>query len=100
MDILRNLPLQYLDVYVTDNYIYALYAGLGNAELENHSHGALSKGVGVHVFKWDGTACCSLNLDRIINCFCVDETNRVIYGIDPTGEDNSTFYRFSIPDFK
>jgi hypothetical protein len=95
----KNLPLQYVNLYTTDNYIYALYADIKEGKLENHSQKALSKGMSVHVFKWDGTALCSLNLDRIINCFCVDEKNKVIYGIDPTGEDNSIFYSFDIPDF-
>jgi hypothetical protein len=88
-EIFRNLPLQYINLYTTDNYIYALYAGKNGSELENHSHEALQQGV-----------VCSLNLDRIINCFCVDEKNNIIYGIDPTREDNSIFYRFDMPKFK
>jgi hypothetical protein len=81
----KNLPLQYVVTYVTDNYIYALYAGKTGAELENHSHEAsLSQGMFVHVFNWDGSAHCSLNLDRVISCFCIDEKNSVIYGTDPT----------------
>jgi hypothetical protein len=98
-EIVKNLPLQYINLYTTDNHIYALYAGKKEDELENHSGEALSKGVSVHVFNWDGTAICSLNLDCIINCFCVDEKNKVIYGIDPTGDENSIFYRFDIPEF-
>jgi hypothetical protein len=100
-EIFKNLPLQYINLYTTDNYIYVLYAGKNGSELENHSHEALSQGgVSIHVFYWDGTPVCSLNLDRIINCFCVDEKNNIIYGIDPTGEDNSIFYSFDIPKFK
>jgi hypothetical protein len=99
-EIIKNLPLQYINLYTTDNYIYALYAGQKGNELENHSHEALSQGVYIHVFNWDGTALCSLNLDRIINCFCVDEKNKIIYGMDPTGENNSIFYRFDIPEFQ
>jgi hypothetical protein len=99
IEIIKGLPLQYINLYTTDNYVYALYAGKKGNDMENHSQEAL-QGVSVHVFNWDGTAVCSLNLDRIINCFCVDEKNRIIYGIDPTGEDNSIFYSFDIPDFK
>jgi hypothetical protein len=97
IEIIKNLPLQYINLYTTDNHIYALYAGQKGNELENQS---LSQGVSIHVFNWDGTALCTLNLDRIINCFCVDEKNKIIYGIDPTGEENSIFYRFDIPEFQ
>jgi hypothetical protein len=100
IEILRNLPLQYLDIYTTDNYIYALYAGKPANELENYSDKALSQALSIHVFNWDGTAQCSINLDRIINCFCVDEKNNAIYGINPSGEENSIFYRFDMPDLK
>jgi hypothetical protein len=99
IETVRNLPLQYINLYTTDKHIYALYAGKKENELENHSHEALSHGVSIHVFNWDGTALCALNLDRIVNCFCVDEKNKLIYGIDPTGEENSIFYRFDIPEF-
>jgi hypothetical protein len=98
-EILRNLPLQYINLYTTDNHIYVLYANKKGNEIENHSIEALPQGVSIHVFNWDGTALCSLNLDRIINCFCVDEKNKIIYGIDPTGEENSVFYSFDMPDF-
>jgi hypothetical protein len=96
---IRVLPLQYVDIYTTDNFIYALYANKMNNELENHSHEALKEkeGMSVHIFKWDGTAFCSLNLDRIINCFCVDEINNIIYGLDPTGDENAILYRFPVP---
>jgi hypothetical protein len=95
-----KLPLQYINLYVTDSHIYALYAGKKGNELENHSRKPLSQGVSIHVFSWDGTALGILNLDRIINCFCVDEKNKIIYGMDPTGDDNSIFYRFDMPEFK
>ncbi|MDR0604190.1 MAG: TolB-like 6-bladed beta-propeller domain-containing protein [Bacteroidales bacterium] len=100
IEIIKNLPLQYINLYTTDNHIYVLYAGKKGDELEVHSREALSKGVSIHVFNWDGTALCMLNLDRIINCFCVDEKNKIIYGIDPTGENNSILYKFDIPEFK
>jgi hypothetical protein len=98
--IIKNLPLQYINLYTTDNHIYALYADKKGEEMENHSNKALSNGVSIHVFNWDGMALYSLNLDRIINCFCVDEKNNVLYGIDPTKEENSTFYSFDMPDLK
>jgi hypothetical protein len=97
IDDIRNLPMQYIDIYTTDNFIYALYAGKTSEELGNFSPGS-SQGMSVHIFKWDGTAHCLLNLDRLVNCICVDEVNSVIYGIDPTGEDNSIFYKFSVPE--
>ncbi|MDR0536876.1 MAG: TolB-like 6-bladed beta-propeller domain-containing protein [Tannerellaceae bacterium] len=70
-----NLPLQYMRVYTTDKYIYALYAGKTVNELMS---GKVTK-LSVHVFGWDGTARCELQLNRLINCFCVDEENTVLY---------------------
>jgi hypothetical protein len=89
----EQLPLQYVGIYTTDKYIYALYAGKTVEELI-HRTGGMS----IHIFKWDGTAHSSLHVNGIINSFCVDEKNGFIYGIDPTGEDNSVFYRFTIPE--
>ncbi|MDR1341336.1 MAG: TolB-like 6-bladed beta-propeller domain-containing protein [Prevotellaceae bacterium] len=65
---LRNLPLQYINLYTTDNYIYVLYANKKGDEMENHSSEAL-QGVSIHVFNWNGMALCSLNLDRIVYGF-------------------------------
>jgi hypothetical protein len=88
---IASMPLQYMRLYTTDQYIYALYAGKTVAEIEQ------SEGLTVHVFKWDGTAHCELHLNTLVNCFCVDEKNGFLYGINPMGEDNSTLYRFSLP---
>jgi hypothetical protein len=95
---IRSLPLQYVDIYTTDSLIYVLYAGTTNDKLENHSQESMPDAMSIHIFKWDGTALCILNLDRIINCFCVDETNGIIYGIDPTVEENAVIYQFVIPE--
>lgn len=97
IDELRSLPIQYMSVYTTDRFIYALYVDKTGEELSNYSH-ETSQGMYIHVFNWDGTTYCSLNLGQIVNCFCVDEANNVIYGLDPTAEKNSVFYKFQIPD--
>jgi hypothetical protein len=90
---LEQQPLQYVDIYTTDKYIYALYAGKTFEDLIHRT-----SGMSIHIFKWDGTAHGSLNLDGVINTFCVDEKHGFIYGIDPTEEENSKIYRFIIPD--
>jgi hypothetical protein len=97
IETMRDLPVQYIDIFTTDHFIYVLYAGKTVEELENFSQES-SQGMSIHVFKWDGTAYCLLNLDQIINCICVDEINNVIYGFDPTVEDNSALYQFPIPE--
>jgi hypothetical protein len=94
---LNRLPIQYIDTYTTDRFIYALYVGKMVEELADFSP-ETSKGMSIHVFNWDGTPYCSFNLDRIINCLCVDETNHIIYGIDPTAEENSAFFKFPMPE--
>jgi hypothetical protein len=97
--IFRKLPLQYIGMYVTDKHIYAMYAGKTGNKMENYSTEALKDAVSIHVFNWDGSFHCAFNLDRIINCFCVDEQEGVIYGLDPVKEENSAFYRFDIRGF-
>jgi len=89
---IQTLKLQYIRLYATDRYIYAIYAGKSSEELNN------ATGITVHVFKWDGSPYYELHLDHIINCLCVDEDNRIIYGIDPTAEENAEWYRFRLPD--
>jgi hypothetical protein len=86
-----STPLQYMRLYATNRYIYALYAGKTVDELEK------AEGLSVHIFKWDGTAYCELHLDKFINCFCVDENNHLLYGLNPMGEENSDLYRFPLP---
>jgi len=92
---MKTLALQYISLCLTDNYIYALYAGKQVSELENAED--LSSLLSVQVFNWEGKALYELKLDRIINSFCVDEGNQCLYGINPLGIDNSEWYRFVLP---
>jgi hypothetical protein len=92
---LENLPIQYIRLYTTDNFIYALYAGKMVKDLENAGE---SQPLSVHVFKWDGTAHCELQLNQLINCLCVDEKTRSLYGINPMAEESSECYRFALPE--
>lgn len=91
---MSSYPLQYLRIYTTNQYIYVLYAGK-TIETLNEDSTTLS----IHVFGWDGTAYCKLQLDRLINCFCVSKDNKILYGINPTHEENSICYRFTLPEF-
>ena len=91
---LNNIPIQYIKTYSTNDYIYALYANKITKELGIPSEN--EKKLQIHVFRWDGEPCCIINIDQWINCFCVDDSNSIIYGFNPEKESNSELFLFPI----
>jgi hypothetical protein len=66
--------LQYIMIYVSDNYIYALYFG----ELPSDKPFYAKY---IHVFDWEGNAVTKYELDIPIFSFVVDEKMHTIYGV-------------------
>jgi len=66
--------LQYICIYTTDNFIYALY--YGKPPIEENIYANF-----IHVFDWKGNPIVNYELDISIFSFTVDEANKTIYGI-------------------
>jgi hypothetical protein len=73
-DFFEGNVLQYIMIYVSDSYIYALYYG----ELPSDKPFYAKY---IHVFDWEGNAVCKYELDIPIFSFVVDEKMRTIYGV-------------------
>jgi hypothetical protein len=66
--------LQYICIYTSNNYIYALY--FGKPPTDDNIYGKY-----IHVFDWKGNPVAQYELDIPIFSFVVDEVNKTIYGI-------------------
>ncbi|MBD8489816.1 hypothetical protein IFO69_13745 [Echinicola sp. CAU 1574] len=75
-------PHRYRDVFVGDKYIYGLYCGRTNKEINSTGLNATE----VFVFDFEGNILRSLSLDRSIQNLVVDEKEHKLYGTT-TDED-------------
>ena len=79
-----NYPNCYIDLAVSDDYIYALYSGRTFKEYQMSSF----EGETIYVYDWTGKLVKTYRLDTPITKFCVDEAEKVIYATanipDPT----------------
>jgi hypothetical protein len=73
----------YISVDSSDEYIFALYSGLNQAD---NPDGAYAVSGVIHVFDWDGNPVCRLTSDRKLQTICVDGDSR-LYGYDTEKED-------------
>ncbi len=67
----------FLDVYVNDKYIYALYSGKNIIEFKENAN----QGKEIYVFDWTGRPIIHYNLDIPIKNIAVLPTNKKIYAI-------------------
>lgn len=77
----------YMDVYVSENYIYALNLNKSEKQLRERDFKRASE---IHVFTIDGKAVSSYTLDYFIGAFTVDEENKCIWGIRMQEKENET----------
>ena len=85
-------PYRYRDVSITNNYIYALYGGVGEKEFKET--GILARKI--FVFTLEGKPIVTLNLDRSVRAISVDETVGKIFGV--TTDKDPNIADFDIPD--
>lgn len=81
------------DIYVTDNYIYAIYNGQTAEEnplLGKH----------ILVYNWKGELGRIYRLDINLRSLIADESNKCIYAIGYTEDDNFFLTKIEMPDFK
>ena len=69
--------LGYKDSFGTERYCYMLYSGKTYSENNYQKYGAAH----IFVFEWDGTFVQSYRFDKDVLAFCVDDPNKVFYGI-------------------
>lgn len=88
-----------LDVQISDRYIYAL---ISQQSLTSDPLAAEGSAY-IHVFDWSGRPVCRLKLSRLIECFSVDESRGLIYGIafdEGSGEYQLLRINFNSNDFR
>jgi hypothetical protein len=82
----------YIDLDLTDNYIYALFMNQNYEE----AYG-VAKEMEVHVFDWKGNAKCKYIIPQYIRVMAVDEKNNCIYGLVEEDEsDFSKIYKYNM----
>lgn len=70
----REIRFGFEDIFVTDQYIYALYNGKNSVENQYFARDIL-------VFNWDGTPKIKLLSDLYLKCFCIDEKAKEIFAV-------------------
>lgn len=75
------------DVYVTNNFVYAIYNG--ETAIDNPMFGKF-----VLVFNWEGKLCKSFKLDLNLRCLAVDEVENIIYLV--ACKEDSDFFLIQI----
>ncbi len=88
-----------LDVQISDRYIYAL---ISQQSLTSDPLAAEGSAY-IHVFDWSGQPVCRLKLSRLIECFSVDESHGLIYGMafdEESGEYQLLRINFNSDDFQ
>lgn len=75
--ITKNAISGFLDVYVTDKYIYALYSGKNIVELREQAF----EGEDIYVFDWNGHPIIHYSIDMPIKNIAVLPNNKKIYAI-------------------
>jgi hypothetical protein len=89
---LEDNPYKYRDISITQDYIFALYGGVG--EFEYRKTGKLAEKI--YVFTHDGEPVSILELDRSLLGLTVDAAKKKIFGI--TTDENPGIAVFDLPD--
>lgn len=82
----------FLDVYVTDKYIYALYCGNNISELKQKAFESKD----IYVFDWAGHPVMHYSLDIPINNIAVSFNNKKIYAIGLNPEPTLVEYEINL----
>jgi hypothetical protein len=75
----KERVFSYIDLFLTEKRIYALYCGKSIEEMIKI--GAFA-GEYIHIFDWNGNPLQRLELQRFITHFCVDEFNKKLYALE------------------
>lgn len=89
---LADNPYTYRDISITKNYIFALYGGIGQNEI-NKTNKIAEK---IYVFTHKGQPVTLLELDQSIRSLTVDISKKKIYGL--TTDENPGIAVFNLPD--
>jgi hypothetical protein len=70
-------PRGYSDIYTSEDYIYLLYSGQVQGNMENTHLPRTS----IHVFDWDGNHKWQYELDRQVSCFTINSGGEKLYAV-------------------
>ncbi|WP_373522153.1 BF3164 family lipoprotein [Aquiflexum sp.] len=87
----RKEPINYIEAYVSDNFIYVLYSGKTPEEIRLSNEHAFN----IFVFDFSGDIKYFYKLDESIRSFVVDEEMKKLYGL--TTNDKYTLAIFNLP---
>jgi len=91
-----NIVVQnYRKIKTTDRYIYALYVGKTNAEIDYENVGLTDFSNEIHVWDWDGNPVSRLLLDKSIFSFCVTRDDNYLLCNSVNVIDK--LYKYQIP---
>ncbi len=85
----------YYDLFLTENYIYALNINMSEDKLNREVDTGYSE---IHVFSWEGEPVALYRLNHLIYSVTIDEENDYLYGLLlPTGDEiESQLVRFKL----
>ncbi len=92
---LNQITQNYRKVKTTNKYIYALYIGKTNKELNIEEYGLDDFSNEIHVWDWNGNPVAKLSLDKNYFSFCVTQDDK--YLICSSLGSISSFYKYSLP---
>ena len=84
----------FVNVDVTDKYIFAVYLGKKPSPGLDDLFMAKSE---IHVFSWDGKPVAKLKLDRVIGAIAINPKKGIILSVDDFRNENQRLLEFSIP---
>jgi hypothetical protein len=86
---MTETTVYYTFVYSTDNFFYALCWNSDKKDINKADSNSEA-----HQFDWNGNLVNVFQFDMPVSYFCVDETNRIIYGIGYSKELDLGIYKF------
>ncbi|MBW6536248.1 MAG: TolB-like 6-bladed beta-propeller domain-containing protein [Mariniphaga sp.] len=92
---LNQITQNYRKIKTTDKYIYALYIGKTNKELNIDGYGLDDFSNEIHVWDWSGNPVAKVSLDKNYFSFCVTRDDK--YLICSSLGSISSFYKYSLP---
>lgn len=75
---LNEYTINYLKVKVTDNFIYGLYSGKTNNDLNSIENNTGDCGSEIHIWDWNGNAILRLVLPKNVSAFAVSSDNSYV----------------------
>lgn len=89
-----NTKFHYVNVDVTEKYIFAIYLGKTPSLGLDDLFGAKAE---IHVFNWDGKPIAKLLLDRVIGAISVNSKKGIILSVDDFKNERQRLLEYKLP---